>query len=55
MAWERKLSRTVRVRNEPTAGLLARLLASISDAGGTVGDITLLNETSRWVVRDVTI
>jgi malate dehydrogenase (oxaloacetate-decarboxylating) len=55
MAWERKLSRTVRVRNDPTTGLLARLLTSISEAGGTVGDITLLNETSRSVVRDITI
>src|SRR5574341_594094 len=55
MAWERKLSRTVRVRNDQTNGLLARLLTAISDCGVTVGDIHLLTETSRSVVRDITI
>lgn len=55
MAWERKITRTVRVRNDQTVGQLARLLAAISDAGGTVGDIELLTETSRSVVRDITI
>jgi len=55
MAWERKLTRTVRVRNDQAIGLLARLLACISEAGGTVGDITMLNETSRSDVRDITI
>ncbi|HUI87114.1 MAG TPA: malic enzyme-like NAD(P)-binding protein [Anaerolineales bacterium] len=55
MAWERKISRTVRVRNDQTLGQLARLLAVISNAGGTVGDIQMLNETSRSVVRDITI
>ena len=55
MAWERKITRTVRVRNDQTIGQLARLLAAISDAGGTVGDIELLTETSRSVVRDLTI
>ncbi|HEX2697095.1 MAG TPA: malic enzyme-like NAD(P)-binding protein [Anaerolineales bacterium] len=55
MAWERKIMRTVRVRNDPTTGLLARLLSAISDSGGTVGDIVLLTETSRSVVRDITI
>ncbi len=55
MAWERKISRTVRARNEQTVGQLARLLAVISDAGGSVGDIHLLTETSRHVVRDIVI
>jgi malate dehydrogenase (oxaloacetate-decarboxylating) len=55
MAWERKVMRTVRVRNDQTGGLLARLLSAISEAGGTVGDIDLLTETSRSVVRDITI
>ena len=55
MAWERKITRTVRVRNDQTLGQLARLLAAISNAGGTVGDIELLTETSRSVVRDLTI
>ena len=55
MAWERKVSRTVRVRNEQTLGQLARLLVAISDAGGAVGDINMLTETSRHVVRDITL
>ena len=55
MAWERKVSRTVRVRNDQTVGQLARLLVAISDAGGGVGDISMLTETSRHVVRDITI
>ena len=55
MAWERKVSRTVRVRNEQTVGQLARLLMAISDAGGGLGDISMLTETSRHVVRDITI
>lgn len=50
-----KISRTVRVRNEQTLGQLARLLSVISDAGGGVGDIHLLTETSRHVVRDIVI
>jgi malate dehydrogenase (oxaloacetate-decarboxylating) len=55
MAWERKISRTVRVRNDQTRGQLARLLTAISNAGAAVGDIQMLNETSRSVVRDITI
>lgn len=55
MAWERKISRTIRARNEQTIGQLARLLSVISDAGGGVGDIHLLTETSRHVVRDIVI
>lgn len=55
MAWERKVMRTVRVRNDQTHGLLAHLITAVSDAGGTVGDIQLLTETSRAVERDITI
>lgn len=55
MAWERKLMRTVRVRNDQEIGLLARLLAAISESGGSVGTLQLLTETSRHVVRDITI
>jgi malate dehydrogenase (oxaloacetate-decarboxylating) len=47
--------RTVRVHNEQAVGVLAHLLSSISDAGGAVGDIRMLTETSRYVVRDITI
>jgi malate dehydrogenase (oxaloacetate-decarboxylating) len=55
MAWERKLMRTVRVRNSQKQGVLARLLTAIADAGGGTGSILLLNETSQHVVRDITV
>ncbi len=55
MAWERKLMRTVRVRNDQSLGILARLLSAISDAGGSVGGIQMLNETSHHVTRDITV
>jgi malate dehydrogenase (oxaloacetate-decarboxylating) len=55
MAWERKLMRTVRVRNVNKPGTLARLLASIADLGASVGTIEMLTETAQAVVRDVTV
>lgn len=55
MAWERRVMRVVRVRNDQEIGLLARLLTAISEAGGSVGTLHLLNETSQHVVRDITI
>ncbi len=55
MAWERKISRTLRVRNEQKLGVLAHLLTVVAEMGGTVGDIQLLNETSRSIVRDITV
>ena len=55
MAWERKLMRTVRVRNIQKPGTLARLLASIAEMGATVGSIEMLTETAQAVVRDITV
>lgn len=55
MAWERKVSRTLQVRNEQSIGQLAKLLQLISDNGGNVGDIRMITETSQHVVRDITI
>src|ERR1051325_6715628 len=55
MAWERKLMRTVRVRNIQKPGTLARLLASIADMGASVGSIEMLTETAQAVVRDITV
>lgn len=55
MAWERKLMRTVRVRNSNKQGVLARLLTAIAEAGGATGTIELLTESSRNVLRDITI
>jgi malate dehydrogenase (oxaloacetate-decarboxylating) len=55
MAWERKIMRVVRARNEQKLGVLASLLALISENGGSIGSIQLLNETSQHVVRDITV
>jgi malate dehydrogenase (oxaloacetate-decarboxylating) len=55
MAWERKMMRTVRVRNEQKVGTLARLLAAISTMGASVGSIEMLNETAHSVLRDITV
>ena len=55
MAWERKLMRTVRVRNVNKSGTLARLLSSIADLGASVGSIEMLTETAQAVVRDITV
>jgi malate dehydrogenase (oxaloacetate-decarboxylating) len=55
MAWDRKLMRTVRVRNSQKIGVLAKLLTVIAEAGGTPGSIDLLTETSQTVMRDVTV
>jgi malate dehydrogenase (oxaloacetate-decarboxylating) len=55
MAWERKLMRTVRVRNENRPGTLANLLAAVADMRASVGTIELVNETAQSVVRDITV
>jgi malate dehydrogenase (oxaloacetate-decarboxylating) len=55
MAWERRIMRTVRVRNEHKTGTLARLLAAISSMRASVGTIELINETTSSVVRDITV
>lgn len=55
MAWERKIMRTVRVRNEQKYGVLANLLTALSNIGADVGTIQLVNETTISVVRDITV
>ncbi len=55
MAWERKLMRTVRCQNDQQRGTLARLLAAIADAGGSVGEIELVKEGNQREVRDVVV
>ena len=55
MAWERKMMRTVRVRNERKVGVLARLLTAIASADASVGSMDLITETAQSVVRDITI
>lgn len=55
MAWERKIMRNVRVRNSQKKGILGKLLTAVAEAGGNVGSIVLLTETTQNVVRDITI
>ena len=55
MAWERRIMRTVRVRNENKPGILANLLAAIAGMSASVGTIELINETASSVVRDITV
>ncbi len=55
MASENKYMRTVRCRNDQTPGTLGRLLLAIAGAGGDVGELRLIQETHRSVVRDITI
>jgi malate dehydrogenase (oxaloacetate-decarboxylating) len=47
--------RVVRVRNDQQIGVLANLLAAISENGGSIGSIQLLTETSQHVVREITV
>ena len=55
MAWERKMMRTIRIRNEQKVGTLARLLTAVSSMRASVGSIELINETAHFVVRDITV
>ncbi|HSG44413.1 MAG TPA: NAD-dependent malic enzyme [Anaerolineales bacterium] len=55
MAWERKIMRTIRVRNEQTIGTLARLMTAISNLGATVGTMEMVSESAQSVVRDITV
>ncbi len=50
-----KFMRTVRVRNEQRPGTLGRLLVAVADAGGDVGEVRLIQETSRYTLRDLSI
>src|SRR5512136_2793953 len=50
-----KFMRTIRVRNEQQLGTLGHLLVAVADAGGDVGEVRLIQETSRYTLRDITI
>ena len=50
-----KFMRTIRVRNEQQLGTLGRLLVAVAEAGGDVGEVRLLQETSRYTLRDITV
>jgi malate dehydrogenase (oxaloacetate-decarboxylating) len=47
--------RTVRVRNDTSPGVLGRLLIAISEAGGDVGSVRLIQDTHRATIRDISI
>ncbi len=55
MIGEDKIMRTVSVRNDQAPGVLGRLLLAISDAGGDVGSVRLIQETLRATIREITI
>ncbi|MGB8645871.1 MAG: NAD-dependent malic enzyme [Anaerolineae bacterium] len=55
MSWETKLMRTVRCQNDPVLGTLANLLVAVSSEGGNIGEMQLIKEDHRRVVRDITI
>jgi len=50
-----KFMRTIRVRNEQHLGTLGRLLVAVADAGGDVGEVRMIQETSRYTLRDISI
>jgi malate dehydrogenase (oxaloacetate-decarboxylating) len=50
-----KFMRTIRVRNEQQLGTLGRLLVAVAEAGGDVGEVRLIQETSRYTLRDISI
>jgi malate dehydrogenase (oxaloacetate-decarboxylating) len=50
-----KFMRTVRVRNESQLGTLGRLLLAVGNAGGDVGEVRLIRESSQATIRDITI
>ncbi len=51
---DNRLMRTVRVRNDQTLGTLGRLLMAIAEAGGDVGEFRLIEQTHRFMIRDIT-
>jgi malate dehydrogenase (oxaloacetate-decarboxylating) len=50
-----KFMRTIRVRNEQQLGTLGHLLVAVADAGGDVGEVRIIQETSRYTLRDITV
>jgi malate dehydrogenase (oxaloacetate-decarboxylating) len=50
-----KYMRTIRVRNEQQLGTLGHLLVAVANAGGDVGEVRMIQETSRYTLRDISI
>ncbi len=55
MPWQHKVMRTVRVRNQLIPGTLARLLSAVAEHNGSIGEIRLIREGTKAIVRDITI
>jgi malate dehydrogenase (oxaloacetate-decarboxylating) len=55
MTGEGKIMRVVRCRNDRMPGTLGRLLIRVSEAGGDVGSIRLIQETHLSTIRDLTV
>lgn len=55
MPGEQRHMRTVRVRNDQAQGTLGRLLMAIANVGGDVGEIHIIQETHRAMIRDVAV
>src|SRR4030065_1933450 len=50
-----KFMRTIRGGDEQQLGTLGRLLVAVADAGGDVGEARLIQETSRYTLRDISV
>jgi malate dehydrogenase (oxaloacetate-decarboxylating) len=55
MWWENKLLRTLRCRLIQKPGALGRLLSTIGDAGGFLGEIRTVHMGSTTIVRDIVV
>ena len=55
MTWSQRIMRTVRCQNEQQSGVLARLLDLVAENGGSIGEVRLISENSRWIERDITV
>ncbi len=47
--------RTIHVRNEQQLGTLGRVLVAVADAGEDVGEVRMIQEISRYILRDISI
>ncbi|MDD5468083.1 MAG: NAD-dependent malic enzyme [Anaerolineales bacterium] len=50
-----KIMRTVRCRNDQNRGTLGRLVTAIAERDGDIGEIHVVQETHRAVIRDITV
>jgi malate dehydrogenase (oxaloacetate-decarboxylating) len=50
---DHRIMRTVRVSNDQVPGTLGRLLTAMGEAGADVGELRLVQQTSRRMIRDI--